>query len=34
MRVKKAGDIIGVRVGPHDLRRHGATYASLSGVPI
>jgi len=32
--VKNAGGKIGVVVKPHDLRRHAATYASRSGVPI
>ena len=32
--VKKAGEIVGVRVRPHDLRRHAATCASRAGVPI
>jgi integrase/recombinase XerD len=32
--VKKAGDLIGIRVRPHDLRRHAATYASRSGTPL
>ncbi|MBC8420400.1 MAG: site-specific integrase [Desulfobacterales bacterium] len=32
--VKKAGDTVGIRLRPHDLRRHAATYASRSGVPI
>jgi len=32
--VKNAGNKIGVFVKPHDLRRHAATYASRSGVPI
>ncbi|MFO7601193.1 MAG: site-specific integrase [Candidatus Desulfacyla sp.] len=32
--VKKAGDRVGIRLRPHDLRRHAATYASRSGVPI
>jgi len=32
--VKKAGDKVGIRLRPHDLRRHVATYASRSGVPI
>ena len=32
--VKKAGEKIGIRLRPHDLRRHSATYASRSGVPI
>ncbi len=29
--VKKAGNLVGVHVRPHDLRRHAATYASRSG---
>jgi integrase/recombinase XerD len=32
--VKKAGALIGVKLRPHDLRRHAATYASRSGVPV
>jgi integrase/recombinase XerD len=32
--VKKAGEMVGVRLRPHDLRRHAATYASPAGVPI
>ena len=32
--VKKAGEMIGLHLRPHDLRRHSATYASRSGVPI
>jgi integrase len=32
--VLKAGNMVGVYLGPHDLRRHAATYASRSGVPI
>jgi len=32
--VNKAGRIVGVHLRPHDLRRHAATYASRSGVPI
>jgi len=32
--VKKAGERVGIRLRPHDLRRHAATYASRSGVPI
>ena len=34
MVVKKAGNLIGVKLSPHDLRRHSATYASRSGTPI
>jgi integrase len=32
--VKKAGKLVGVALRPHDLRRHAATYASRSGIPI
>jgi integrase/recombinase XerD len=32
--VERAGIRIGVKVRPHDLRRHAATYASRSGTPI
>jgi integrase/recombinase XerD len=32
--VKKAGALVGVHLRPHDLRRHAATYASRSGVPV
>ena len=32
--VKKAGVWVGVHLRPHDLRRHAATYASRSGVPV
>ena len=32
--VKKAGKMVEVRLRPHDLRRHAATYASRSGVPL
>ena len=32
--VKKAGKLVGIKVRPHDLRRHAATYASRSGTPI
>jgi len=32
--VKKAGAKVGMQLRPHDLRRHAATYASRSGVPI
>lgn len=31
---KKAGDVIGIHLRPHDLRRHAATFASRSGVPL
>ena len=32
--VRKAGEKVGVRLRPHDLRRHAATFASRSGVPL
>jgi integrase/recombinase XerD len=32
--VRKAGALVGVHLKPHDLRRHAATYASRSGVPV
>jgi len=34
MVVKKAGKLAGMALRSHDLRRHAATYASRSGVPI
>ncbi len=32
--VRKAGSAIGVKLRPHDPRRHAATHASRSGVPV
>jgi integrase/recombinase XerD len=32
--VAKAGSVVGIHLRPHDLRRHAATFASRSGVPI
>jgi integrase len=32
--VKKAGNVVGIHLRPHDLRSHAATYASRCGVPI
>ena len=32
--VAKAGKLVGIHLKPHDLRRHAATHASRSGVPI
>lgn len=32
--VVKVGDMVGIKLRPHDLRRHAATYASRAGVPI
>jgi len=32
--IVKTGNMLGVKLRPHDLRRHAATYASRAGVPI
>jgi len=32
--VVKVGKLVGIKLRPHDLRRHAATYASRSGVPL
>jgi integrase/recombinase XerD len=32
--VRKAGNMVGIYLRPHDLRRHAATFASRAGVPI
>ena len=32
--VKRLGEDVGVKLRPHDLRRHAATQASRSGVPL
>ena len=32
--VKRLGDRMNVKIRPHDLRRHSATYASRNGVPL
>ena len=32
--VKKAGELVGIHLRPHDLRRHSATFASRAGTPI
>jgi integrase len=32
--VKNAGDLVGIYLKPHDLRKHAATYASRSGTPL
>jgi integrase/recombinase XerD len=32
--VARAGMLVNIKLRPHDLRRHAATYASRSGVPI
>jgi len=31
---REAGSVVSIHLRPHDLRRHAATYASRSGVPI
>jgi integrase/recombinase XerD len=32
--VKNSGEIVNIRLRPHDLRRHAATYAPRSRVPL
>ena len=32
--IKKLGEEMRLKVRPHDLRRHSATYASRNGVPL
>jgi integrase/recombinase XerD len=32
--VAKSGRLVGIKLCPHDLRRHAATFASRSGVPL
>ena len=32
--VVKAGNLVGIHLRPHDLRRHAATHASRAGTPI
>jgi integrase/recombinase XerD len=34
MAVIRAGELVGIRLRPHDLRRHAATFASRSGTPL
>jgi integrase/recombinase XerD len=34
MMVKKAGELVGISLRPHHLRRHVATYAARAGTPI
>ncbi len=31
---KKAGELVGVHLQPHNLKRHTATYATRAGVSI
>jgi integrase len=32
--INKLGEKVGIKLNPHDLRRHSATYASRNGVPL
>ena len=32
--IRKAGNLVGVRLRPHDIRRYSASYASRAGMPI
>jgi len=32
--VIKAGKLVGIKLRPHDLRRHAATFASRAGTPL
>ena len=32
--IKKLGDTVNIKIRPHDLRRHSATYASRNGIPL
>jgi len=32
--INRLGEKVGVKLNPHDLRRHSATYASRNGVPL
>jgi integrase len=32
--IRKSGEKLNVKISPHDLRRHSATYASRNGVPL
>ena len=34
MIVIKAGELVGIKLRPHDLRRHAATFASRAGTPL
>ena len=34
MVVIKAGELVGINLRPHDLRRHAATFASRAGTPL
>ena len=32
--INKLGKKVGIKLNPHDLRRHAATFASRNGVPL
>jgi integrase len=32
--INKLGQEVGIKLSPHDLRRHSATFASRNGVPL
>ena len=34
MTVLKAGKLVDIKLRPHDLRRHAATFASRAGTPL
>jgi integrase len=31
---RKLGEIVGIKIRPHDLRRYSATHASRNGIPL
>jgi integrase len=33
-RINRLGQKVGIKLKPHDLRRHSATFASRNGVPL
>ena len=32
--IKKLGEKVGIKLNPHDLRRHSTTFTSRNGVPL
>ena len=32
--IRRSGEKLNIKMSPHDLRRHSATYASRNGVPL
>ena len=32
--INKLGEKVGIKLSPHDLRRHSATFAICNGVPL